>query len=42
MREFSSFRDPSSVAFGQFFEIVRQSRVKGSERTLYLMRAKGV
>ena len=29
-------------AFGQFFEIVRQSRVEGSERTLYLMRAKGV
>ena len=27
-------------AFGQFFEIVRQSRVEGSERTLYLMRVK--
>jgi hypothetical protein len=29
-------------AFGQFFTIVRQEPVEGSERTLYLMRAKGV
>ena len=29
-------------SFGQFFDIARQEKVEGSERTLYLMRAKGV
>ena len=34
-------REGFERAFGRFFDIVRQEGVEGSERTLYLMRAKG-